>query len=246
MKLKVLASGSKANCYILEAGGEKLILECGVGFKDILHALDFNISNVAGCLITHEHGDHSRAVNDVVYRGIMCYTSEGTARSCMNGVYDPQWHKVTAGEQFNVGGFTVLPFEAQHDAAEPLGFLIQKGGEKLLFATDTYYLQYNFIGVNYMLIECNYIQEILDRNTESGAIHPAQRKRIMESHFELNRVIEFLKASDLSKCKKIVLLHLSDVNSDERFMVKEAQHATGVETVAASSGTEIDLELYPF
>lgn len=53
--LKVLATGSKGNCYILQAGNDKLLLECGIPYKEILKGLDFNLNGVQGCLISHEH-----------------------------------------------------------------------------------------------------------------------------------------------------------------------------------------------
>ena len=48
---------------------------------------------------------------------------------------------VSSGKQFKVKDFNILPFEVQHDAKEPLGYLIQyiPTGEKLLFLTDSYY-----------------------------------------------------------------------------------------------------------
>lgn len=56
MKLKVLGSGSNANCYLLQSNsGETLIIECGVHLKEIKKALNFNMRNVVGCLISHEH-----------------------------------------------------------------------------------------------------------------------------------------------------------------------------------------------
>lgn len=53
--LKVLATGSKGNCYLLQAGNDKLLLECGIPYKEILKGLDFNLNGVQGCLISHEH-----------------------------------------------------------------------------------------------------------------------------------------------------------------------------------------------
>ena len=55
MKLKVLASGSKGNCYILESPTGVLLIEAGIPWKEILKGLDFNLKGVVGCLISHEH-----------------------------------------------------------------------------------------------------------------------------------------------------------------------------------------------
>ena len=55
MKLKVISTGSIGNSYLLESNTDTLIIECGVLFKDIKKALNFDLKSVAGCLITHEH-----------------------------------------------------------------------------------------------------------------------------------------------------------------------------------------------
>ena len=58
--LKVLASGSSGNSYIYEVDNEILLIELGINFKDIKKALDFDLSNVKGAIITHSHGDHAK------------------------------------------------------------------------------------------------------------------------------------------------------------------------------------------
>ena len=70
MKLKVLASGSKGNCYILESPTGSLLIEAGIHWKEILKGLDYDISKVVACLISHEHKDHSKAVIEVMSAGI--------------------------------------------------------------------------------------------------------------------------------------------------------------------------------
>lgn len=54
--LKVLGSGSKCNTYIIEAGGEHLLLDLGCKWSDILKSLNYKIDNVVGVLVTHSHG----------------------------------------------------------------------------------------------------------------------------------------------------------------------------------------------
>ena len=55
MKLKVLASGSSGNCYLISSSRESILIECGIRFKAIKNKLNFDLSNIAGCLISHEH-----------------------------------------------------------------------------------------------------------------------------------------------------------------------------------------------
>lgn len=55
MRLKVLASGSKGNCYILQSPTGSLLIEAGIPWKEIQKGLDFDLRQVVGCLISHEH-----------------------------------------------------------------------------------------------------------------------------------------------------------------------------------------------
>ena len=52
---KCLSSGSQGNCYLLETKDETLILELGIGWKDILKGLNYNLQNVSGVLVSHSH-----------------------------------------------------------------------------------------------------------------------------------------------------------------------------------------------
>lgn len=240
MKLKVLDSGSKGNCYLLQSEDETLILECGIRYKDILKGLNFNLSNIIGCLISHEHKDHSKAISDIIKAGIDVYTSEGTALACAALEYRVK--HVKSEQQFKVGQFTILPFETQHDAKEPLGFLIQHPDMgKMIFATDTYYIQYKFTGLNHLLLECNYSNEILAENIKQGLIPLSLRNRLLKSHFSLSNVKEFLKASELDAVRDIVLIHLSDNNSDSALFQDEIEKTTGKPVYIAKPELEIEL-----
>jgi phosphoribosyl 1,2-cyclic phosphodiesterase len=137
-------------------------------------------------------------------------------------------HIIKAKEQFNIGSWTVLPFDTRHDAEEPLGFLLaNQDREKLLYATDTYYIKYKFSGLTHIAIECNYSLDILRTNVANGSIDPVLKNRILKSHFSLENVKEFLKANDLSKVQEIWLLHLSEQNSCEKRFKREIQSLTG-------------------
>jgi len=246
MVLKVISSSSKGNLYILEHDSKILLLECGVGVKEIKKTLGFDFSNVLGCVLSHEHGDHSKSALELMNLGINLFTTQGTA--AMLNLNHHRLNIVSAKHPFDLEMFTILPFDVQHDAAEPSGFLIQckQTGEKLLFATDTFYLKYQFENLNYILIECNYISEILLQNIDNGLIPRQLQRRLLKSHFSLDNVKQFLVSNDLSTVRKIVLLHLSDGNSDARRMVREIKELTGIDTVVADPGLMLDLELYPF
>ena len=55
-KIITIGSGSSGNAYILECESETLLLELGVSWKDIVKALNFNLSKVVGVCVSHAHG----------------------------------------------------------------------------------------------------------------------------------------------------------------------------------------------
>lgn len=246
MKLKVLGSGSHGNCYILEGETSSLLLECGLRWKDILKGLNYRIDNVAGCLISHEHGDHSKATENVINSSIKIGTSKGTLKAILKqdvcGISIYNFDILESGLQDYMDNFTILPFTVEHDAAEPLGFLIQHPEcGKLIYLTDTYYCRYKFTGLNHIMIEANYSMDILKENIENGSIPAPLAERIMKSHFSLEHVKEFLQANDLSQIKDIVLLHLSDGNSNAKHFQSEIEGLTGKPVYIAQKGLEIEL-----
>jgi len=226
IEITPFASGSHGNCYRITDGRTPLLLECGIKYKDIQKRLNFRASEIVACLVSHEHQDHAKAVNDIMRAGIDCYMSQGTAEAL--GLSGHRVHIIKAKQQFRIGTWAILPFETQHDAQEPLGFLLaNQDREKLLYATDTYYIRYRFRGLTHIAVECNYSLDILKRNVEAGTVDKALKNRILKSHFSLENVKRFLQANDLSKVQEIWLLHLSNGNSDEARFKREIQELTG-------------------
>src|SRR5690606_16205721 len=159
----------------------------------------------------HEHGDHARAAADIMRAGVDIYASRGTVKAL--GLSGHRVALIRALEQFRVGTWTVLPFEAVHDAAEPLGFLLaSKAGGKLLYLTDSAYCKYRFRGLTMLAVECNYSDDLLRQAVEAGRISESVRRRILRNHMSLERLLEMLRANDLSQVQEIHLLHLSDGN----------------------------------
>jgi len=245
MKLHIVASGSKANCYILDADGDKLILDAGVRFSVLQQALGYDYAGVCGCLVTHDHKDHTRCIGDVMRAGIPAYMSAGTAVWSLDKNDHP--HIVEDGSSFQIGPFYVIAFGIQHDCAEPLGFYIHySNNEKFIYATDIYYLKPTFPGAQYFLIECNYVTERLFEQHAAGEITDSLYKRLLTSHMSLENLKAYFTKAPPSCARKIVLCHLSDARSDEERMAREIGELTGVDTVAAADGMIVELNKYPF
>lgn len=246
MKLTCINSNSKGNAYILHNGEEALLLECGVRFDEIKKALQFNLKKVVGCLITHEHQDHCKSVHNVLGAGIPVWSSHGT-HEAMQTTGHHRARFVHAEHMVQMGGFRVKAYNVKHDAAQPFCYLINHPDcGTVLFLTDSYYCEYDFKGLNHVIIEANYSQEILDRRLKDGLNPKFLRDRVITSHMSLDTCIKTLQAYDLSQVLNIVLIHLSDSNSNEEDFKAKVQRATGKMVHVAEPWVSIDFKKNPY
>ena len=244
MKLQVIGTGSKGNCYLLESENETLIIECGVGLKGIKQSLKYNLSKVAGCLVTHEHKDHSKSIKEVLDAGIPVYATKGTHLASGTIKHHRAEILETDNKSLFIGSFKIMAFDVKHDASDPCGFLIEHGEcGKVLFITDTFYCPYTFSGLNNIIIEANYSRKILGEKLYAMEF---LKNRILKSHMSLETCISFLNANDLSAVNNIVLIHLSDNNSNEQEFKTQTQNATGKNVLVASNGMTIPFNKTPF
>ena len=240
MVLKVLGSSSQGNCYILENKNEALIIEAGVRFIEVKKALGFDIRKVSGCLITHQHNDHAKYIKAMVESGFPTLALEEVWTA--KGVTGSRAYCTERGKGYRFGRFKVLPFDACHDVP-CVGYLIDHPETgRIMFLTDSCMCEYVFPGLNQVMIECNYSDAKLVEAINAGRTLPSQRERLMTSHMELNTCKGFLCANDLTNVANIVLLHLSDNNSDEKNFVSEIERQTGKVVYAAHTGLEIELD----
>lgn len=240
MRLKILGSSSAGNAYILENDNEALLIECGVKFSLIKQAVNFNISKIKSCLISHDHQDHCKSVKDVMKAGINVYASAGTG-AAMKVKDHHRFNTMLCGVVYQVGGFKVMPFDVKHDAADPVGFLINhEETGKVLFLTDSYYVGYTFKGLNNVIVEANYCEKILEEKRLAGTSPEFLRNRVLESHMSITTCKELLKANDLSQVHNVVLIHLSDSNSDAARFKSEVEGCTGKAVHIATPGMIIE------
>lgn len=244
MILKILGSSSSGNCYLLCAEREVLIIEAGTRITEIKKALGFNISQVAACLISHQHNDHSKCMKEMMGAGITVMALEDVFKAKkLSGAFARVIHPEKG---YRAGGFKILPFEVNHDVP-CLGFHIshQESGN-ILFITDTFMVEHTFEDINHILIECNYADDILIRNIASGRISKSMKPRLMQTHMEFETCKEVIRTLDIDKLRNIVLIHLSSGNSHEERFIKEITGEFGIRTYAGNKEMTIDFNLIPY
>lgn len=214
-----LASSSKGNAYVVTDGHTRLLLECGLTYRELQKRLDWRLDSMDGCLVTHEHNDHAKAVRQVIDSGIPVYMSEGTALA-LN--LDADHVRILAEKKAaTVGTFKVLPFAVKHDAEEPFGYLLASGADKLLFVTDTYNIQYKFCGLTEIAVECNHDAATMDDDQ-------VWNYRAKKNHMDVGRLCEYLRKTDLSKVRRIWLLHMSERHGNETAFAGRVEREFGI------------------
>lgn len=231
--IKVIGTGSSGNAYLIQAEGESLLLECGLNYKDILKGLDFNISSLKGCLITHSHLDHCKAYKELLKSGIDIYSNSGTLEKL--GILGERRTRILQDNDIRIGNFIVYSFEGNHTnndgekCASQYFVIYHKFLGKIAFITDSFYIRESFKNIDHILIEANYSEDILETLDNN-------RARIIKSHMSLETCKKTLMSWNLEGTKDITLIHLSKQNGNANRFKKEVEELTGIKTFIAEKG----------
>lgn len=225
MTIEVIRTGSAGNLIKLADPVTSILIEAGFKINTIKQLLDFNLSEINGVIISHEHCDHAVGVKGLIKAGKNTFMSEGTKQALnLTDSYNLYtFHKSDdAYKKVVIGSLEVTPFEVYHDAAEPVGFVIYSTitKERLLFATDTGALPYNFPILHYILLEINYSEKVLRELYDQGKVNLSHYKKVRETHLSEDNAIEFLKRQDLSYVKEFYAIHRSEKHSSDNLLDK--------------------------
>lgn len=245
MRLSVLGSNSFGNGYLLETVQEALAIEVGVRLSEYKKALGWRLNKVAGAIVTHEHNDHAGYIGEFVKAGIRVFALPEVFAS--HGLLGKPFTKDIAPRAvFKVGGFKVMAIGVEHDCP-CVAYLIEHSDMgKMLFVTDTMIFPYAVPNLSHLMLEANYADDILDKRIESGLVPPSMRPRLLKSHLEIENTKGILSRQDLTRVNEIILIHLSEGNSNEERFVREVRELTGKDTYAARAGMTIDVSKTPY
>lgn len=239
MRLSVVGTGSKGNAYLLSHGCDTLLLDAGVSMKSILNATGYNLSIIDGCLISHAHGDHSKSAKAICNNYIDTVMSKDTAAALgFPDLFYPQL-VTDIDNMITLGNWNIKAFKLVHDA-DNVGFYIYHPDtkQKIFYVTDSGYVKSAPQGVNVLIIECNYIERLLDKEDLDE-----RYSRVRAGHMSLERLCSYISKIDTSQLTHVILIHLSDTNSNEKEIVDTISKLTGVSVVAANNSMEIDLDV---
>jgi phosphoribosyl 1,2-cyclic phosphodiesterase len=211
-----LASGSKGNCIYVGTPTTKILIDAGLSAKatrERLSVIGVSLEDIDAVLITHEHTDHVRGLDVLGCRmGIPVFANSDTAKA-IYGILDncPKFKIFSTGEGFEFGDLEIHPFSIQHDAVDPVAFVIRTAGLKLGFCAD---LGFATTLVISQLKGCDYLY--LEANHEPSMVHACARpmvykRRVLsrQGHLSNEECAQLLEQVHHEDLKHVHLAHLS-------------------------------------
>ena len=140
LRVALLASGSAGNVALIDAGGERILVDAGLSAETIERTLDplgVLPHSIGAILLTHEHDDHARGAGAFARAtGVPVFATGGTIWAAGGALAGVAVRPFETGRPFEVGPFAVTAFPVPHDAAEPVAFSIHAAGRRIVVATD--------------------------------------------------------------------------------------------------------------
>lgn len=207
MEIMTLGSGSSGNCTIIKSKGHTIMVDAGISKKALterLSAVKVNLEDIEAAFFTHDHIDHIR-VADLIPANKR-YSGLGTVDLLGMSYF------MTPFVTKEIAGFKVTPFPLSHDATNALGYIFEDGEEKLVYLTDTGYVNRNNFkylkNADIYLFESNYDVEMLMNSKRPHYL--IQRIYGDKGHLSNEQAGQYLSKLIGDKTKEIILIHLSE------------------------------------
>jgi phosphoribosyl 1,2-cyclic phosphodiesterase len=248
MRVTILASGSSGNVVLLQTAETSVLIDIGLTAKRInghltTHGVEAN--SLAGVLLTHEHGDHTKGLRVFCANSsVPVFTNPLTADSLKRSGVVANWNLFASGAEFQIGDLRVLPFSVPHDAADPVGFVFRHEESSFAVLTDLGYATKQVVncvqGVSALLIETNHDETMLQNDTKRPW---AVKQRILSRHGHLSNVAaaDIVANVATTQLRHVLLGHISEDCNSSTLATQavrtrlDADGHTQVEVLCASS-----------
>lgn len=223
LTVTVLGSGSSGNAILLRSATSTILVDAGLSARRLcqrLQACGVGLPALDGILITHEHGDHTGGLK-VLHRQrpVPLYANALTAEAIRFAAKEPlgPWQVFSTGRTFTVGDFQVRSFSVPHDAADPVGLVIETRGTRFAVLTDLGKVTQGVVeavrGVHGLFLETNYDDHLLEKD-EKRPWSIKQRIRSPHGHLSNAAAADLVARAATPALQTVVLGHLSeDCNS---------------------------------
>lgn len=245
LRFRVLGSGSDGNATLVEGGGARVLLDAGLGPRQLAERLQSAGLDPAGLdlvLLSHEHGDHARGA--AAFSRKWGVPLAGSRRTLDAAGIDfsrlPAARSIEAGETLELHGLRVRALSVPHDAAQPLAFVVSSRTASLGHATDLGHLSRGLVaalsGCDAVLLESNYDPGLL----RDGPYPWSLKERILGpfGHLSNHDAARLVEKGLGARCRRVVLAHLSRRNNHPELALMAAEEA-----LARSGRRDVELSL---
>ena len=219
MKIKVLASGSKGNCSLIETASARFLIDIGITYQRLkkeLEKMNLNLDDIDALLLTHAHNDHTSGLKVLLkHTNFKIYANKDIIKELTVDIDKERIELYDSIMHLNSTELTI--FKTSHDAKGSVGFLITDDGSSLVYITDTGYLNRKYFKLltnrNIYYIESNHDEKML----MDGPYPYYLKQRILsdEGHLSNETTSKYLKKLVGDSTKYIILAHLSEHNNKE-------------------------------
>jgi phosphoribosyl 1,2-cyclic phosphodiesterase len=227
VRFACLGSGSRGNATLVEAGGVRVLVDCGFPARELerrLACLGVDADTLDAILVTHEHGDHIGGLGAVARRyRLPVWCTAGTYRRGRCGEL-PRLNLFNGhGERIRIGGLEILPYPVPHDAREPCQFVFCGDQVRFGMLTDsgciTAHIVESLRRCDALLLECNHDAEML----RDGPYPPTLQARVGGAfgHLSNAQAAGLLGDIDTGRIRHLLAAHLSQKNNSPE-LVREA------------------------
>jgi len=214
-----LGSGSAGNALLVETGATCLMVDCGFGQRETLRRLarlNRDPAQLAGILVTHEHGDHICGVFPFARRHrLPVWLSHGTFAACASMSAGADVRIIDSHVAFAVEALEIHPYPVPHDAREPVQYVFSDGARRLGLLTDagdvTQHMRDVLSGVDGLILECNHDAALLAASNYPLSLQRRIAGRL--GHLENNAAAGLLRDIDRGRLQHVVAAHLSERNN---------------------------------
>lgn len=218
MRFASLGSGSEGNGWLIAVAQTYVLLDCGFGLKDSvarLARLGIAPEQLAGILVTHEHGDHGDGVAKLARKyQLPVWLTHGTHRA--KALADlPHYHEIDPHQPFSIADIQIQPYPVPHDAHEPVQFVFSDGAKRLGILTDvgcsTPHIETLLSGCDALVLECNHDRDLLLNGDYPYSLKQRISGRL--GHLDNTQAAQILAKLDVSRLQHLVAAHLSHKNN---------------------------------
>lgn len=227
IKFKILASGSKGNCTLVETDNTKFLIDAGISYQRIKHELEMigvSLEELTGILITHIHSDHTKGLKVLLNKtNLKVYIPKDMKKELLTIVTEDRLEFIS-----DIENFIDLEIEliyTSHDTECSVGYIMTSSNESIVYITDTGYINKKYLekikNKSAYILESNHDEEML----MDGPYPYYLKQRVISDYGHLSNktTAKYLSTIVGDKTKYIILAHLSEINNTKEIAYNETE-----------------------